>query len=110
MIELQGNTLTIDEVIRAARHREAVSIAEESLSRMKLSRNKVEQALHSEIAVYALNTGVGLLANVRLEKASIEQMQLNLVRSHCCGVGEPLSEDVVRAMMLIRANVLAQGL
>ena len=109
MIQLQGNTLTIDEVIRIARHREAVSIAEESLSRMKLSRNKVEHALHSETAVYALNTGVGLLANVRLEKASIEQMQLNLVRSHCCGVGNPLSEDVVRAMMLVRANAMTHN-
>jgi histidine ammonia-lyase len=110
MIKLQGNRLTIDEVIRVARHREAVSITEESLSRMNLSRDKVEQALHSETTVYALNTGVGLLANVRLEKASIEQMQLNLVRSHCCGVGNPLPEDVVRAMMLIRANILAMGL
>src|SRR5579871_3304517 len=110
MIQLQGNALTIDEVIRVARYREAVSIAEDSLVRMDLSRDKVERALHSETAVYALNTGVGLLANVRLEKSSIEQMQLNLVRSHCCGVGDPLPEDVVRAMMLIRANILAMGL
>ncbi|XWK70184.1 aromatic amino acid lyase [Tunturiibacter gelidiferens] len=77
---------------------------------MKISRGKVEEALQSQTAVYALNTGVGLLANVRLEADGIEQMQLNLVRSHCCGVGEPLPEDVVRAMMLIRANILAMGL
>ncbi len=110
MTELQGNTLSLDEVVRVARGGEAVSITEASLSRMKISRSKVEQALHGEKAVYALNTGVGLLANVRLEEASIEQMQLNLVRSHCCGVGDPLPEDVVRAMMLIRANILAMGL
>jgi histidine ammonia-lyase len=77
---------------------------------MRLSREKVERALHGDAAVYALNTGVGLLANVRLEASEIEQMQLNLVRSHCCGVGDPLPSEVVRAMMLIRANILAMGL
>jgi histidine ammonia-lyase len=60
--------------------------------------------------VYALNTGVGLLANIRLEDDEIDGMQVNLVRSHCCGVGEPLPRGVVRGMMLIRANVLAKGL
>src|ERR1700722_3028262 len=110
MVELHGHTLTLDEVIRVARGGEAVSISEASVSEMKKSRGKVEQALRSETAVYALNTGVGLLANTRLEEAGIEKMQLNLVRSHCCGVGAPLSNDVVRAMMLIRANILAKGL
>jgi histidine ammonia-lyase len=60
--------------------------------------------------VYALNTGVGLLANIRLDETEIEAMQVNLIRSHCCGVGSPLSTSVVRGMMLIRANVLAKGL
>jgi histidine ammonia-lyase len=60
--------------------------------------------------VYALNTGVGLLANIRLEDHEIEEMQVNLIRSHCCGVGAPLATPVVRGMMLIRANVLAKGL
>jgi histidine ammonia-lyase len=59
--------------------------------------------------VYALNTGVGLLANIRLDEADIEAMQVNLIRSHCCGVGPPLATAVVRGMMLIRANVLAKG-
>ena len=110
MVELDGRSLTIDEVVRVARGGESASIAGRALGRMKISRGKVEDALRGETAVYALNTGVGLLANVRLEADGIEQMQLNLVRSHCCGVGEPLAEDVVRAMMLIRANILAMGL
>jgi histidine ammonia-lyase len=62
------------------------------------------------LPVYALNTGVGLLANIRLDETEIEAMQVNLIRSHCCGVGSPLSRSVVRGMMLIRANVLAKGL
>src|SRR3984957_3998915 len=110
MVELNGRSLSIDEVVRVARGGESASIAGSALGRMKVSRGKVEEALRGETAVYALNTGVGLLANVRLEADGIEQMQLNLVRSHCCGVGEPLAEDVVRAMMLIRANILAMGL
>jgi histidine ammonia-lyase len=110
MVQLRGDSLTSSEVIRIARNGERVSIAEASLNRMKASRAKVDQALHGDKAVYALNTGVGLLANVRLDMADIEQMQLNLVRSHCCGVGDPLPTDVVRAMMLIRANILAMGL
>src|SRR6202453_3152768 len=110
MVQLYGNTLTIEEVVRVARGAEIVTLSESSLTRMRASRSQVEQALLGQGAVYALNTGVGLLANVRLEEASIEQMQVNLVRSHCCGVGDPLPADVVRAMMLIRANVLAQGL
>jgi histidine ammonia-lyase len=110
MVELRGNTLTIDEVIRVARGSERVDITEEALARMTVSRSKVEEALQGEKAVYALNTGVGLLANVRLEANGIQQMQLNLVRSHCCGVGDPLPPEVVRAMMLIRGNILAMGL
>ncbi len=102
--------MTLDEVVRVARGGERVEIADSALERMALSRNKVETALQGEAAVYALNTGVGLLANVRLKLDEIDQMQLNLVRSHCCGVGEPLPVDVVRAMMLIRANILAMGL
>lgn len=93
-----------------ARGGERVEISGSALERMARSRDKVEEALQGEAAVYALNTGVGLLANVRLKLDEIDQMQLNLVRSHCCGVGEPLPEDVVRAMMLIRANILAMGL
>src|ERR1700733_11820667 len=110
MVELYGNKLTIEEVVRVARDGETVTLSESSLAQMTASRSKVEQALRGQGAVYALNTGVGLLANVRLEEESIEQMQLNLVRSHCCGVGDPLPADVVRAMMLIRANGVAQRL
>jgi histidine ammonia-lyase len=110
MIQLYGNKLTIKEVVQVARGGHKVTVAEASLALMSASRSKVEQALGGQKAVYALNTGVGLLANVRLEAGSIEQMQLNLVRSHCCGVGDPLPTEVVRAMMLIRANILAMGL
>jgi len=110
MVQLHGNSLTFSEVVRVARGGEKVSVAADALSRMKASREKVDQALLGDKAVYALNTGVGLLSNVRLKTSDISQMQENLVRSHCCGVGDPLPTDVVRAMMLIRANIVALGL
>ena len=110
MVQLRGDCLNLSEVVRVARGGEKVSVAESALNKMRASRKKVDQALHGDKAVYALNTGVGLLANVRLEASDIEQMQENLVRSHCCGVGDPLPSDVVRAMMLIRANIVALGL
>ncbi|MGA8940199.1 MAG: histidine ammonia-lyase [Acidobacteriaceae bacterium] len=110
MITLDGASLSVDDVVAVAEGRERVSIASEALARMQGSRDLVEGAMRGTKPVYALNTGVGLLANIRLKDHEIERMQVNLIRSHCCGVGEPLPRAVVRGMMLIRANVLAKGL
>ena len=110
MITLDGASLTIEDVVAVAEGRERVGIAVEALSRMQRSRDRVEGAMRGTKPVYALNTGVGLLANIRLEDHEVEVMQVNLIRSHCCGMGAPLPVNVVRGMMLIRANVLAKGL
>ena len=110
MIYLDGSSLTLEDVSAIAEGTERVQIAPAARHRMQASRNNVETAMRSTTPVYALNTGVGLLANIRLDEADIEAMQVNLIRSHCCGVGAPLSTSVVRGMMLIRANVLAKGL
>jgi len=110
MIDLDGCSLTIDDVVAVAEGGETVRIAPAALLRMESSRRRVDAAMIGTAPVYALNTGVGLLANIRLDETEIEAMQVNLIRSHCCGVGSPLSASVVRGMMLIRANVLAKGL
>ncbi len=110
MIALDGASLKIEEVVAVAEGRATVRIAAGALERMERSRDRVEVAMRGTKPVYALNTGVGLLANIRLEDDEIEAMQVNLIRSHCCGVGAPLPVTVVRGMMLIRANVLAKGL
>jgi histidine ammonia-lyase len=110
MIDLDGCSLTLENVVAAAEGFEHVQIAPTALVRMHASRRKVEVAMRGASPVYALNTGVGLLANIRLDESEIETMQVNLIRSHCCGVGAPLATSVVRGMMLIRANVLAKGL
>src|ERR1700736_983827 len=110
MIHLDGSSLTLEDVVAVAEGAECVQISSSALLRMQASRHRVDTAMADTLPVYALNTGVGLLANIRLNENEIEAMQVNLIRSHCCGVGSPLSTSVVRGMMLIRANVLAKGL
>src|SRR5437763_8405115 len=110
MIDLDGCSLTIDDVVAVAERGERVRIAPAALLGMEASRRRVDAAMNGTAPVYALNTGVGLLANIPLDENEIEAMQVNLIRSHCCGVGSPLPTSVVRGMMLIRANVLAKGL
>jgi histidine ammonia-lyase len=110
MVILNGNGLTVEDVVNVANCQERVQISPKAIAEMVASRESVEKALNSSQPVYALNTGVGLLANVRLNEDELERMQINLVRSHCTGIGEPLPDNAVRGMMLIRANVLAKGL
>jgi histidine ammonia-lyase len=109
MVELNGERLTVEEVISIAEGRDTAGIAAEAIERMRHSRGVVERLAAGETPVYGVNTGVGLLADVRVPPADLEQLQRNVVRSHAAGAGEPLSREEVRAMMLIRANVLAKG-
>jgi histidine ammonia-lyase len=76
---------------------------------MEVSRALIDRLAAGDDPIYAVNTGVGLLANVRIPRDELDQLQRNVIRSHCVGVGEPLSREAVRAMILIRANVLAKG-
>jgi histidine ammonia-lyase len=109
MVVLDGDHLSIEDVISVASGDDAVSLAPQSVERMLRSRAVVERLAAADAPVYGVNTGVGLLADVRVPQADLEQLQRNVIRSHAAGVGEPLARDEVRAMMLIRANVLAKG-
>jgi histidine ammonia-lyase len=109
MVVLDGSHLSLDEVRRVAAEDEPVALPLDAVSGMQRSRAVVEKLAAGEDAVYAVNTGVGLLADVRVPAEDLEQLQRNVIRSHACGVGPPLARDEVRAMMLIRANVLAKG-
>jgi histidine ammonia-lyase len=109
VILLDGQSLTIEHVCAVAEGRGQPEIAPDSLAAMAASRSVVER-LAEERALYGVNTGVGALAGVRIPPGDLEQMQRNVIRSHAAGVGEPMSVEEVRAMMLIRANVLARGL
>ena len=108
-IQLDGESLTIEAVFEAAERNAPVSLAPSAVERMQTSREPVDRLAAGDAPVYGVNTGVGLLADIRIERDELDQLQLNVVRSHASGVGSPLARDVVRAMMLIRANVLAKG-
>ncbi len=97
------------QVSAVARKGEPAEIAPHAVDAMRRSRAVVERLAAGDAPVYAVNTGVGLLADVRVPPADLETLQRNVVRSHAVGVGEPMGRAETRAMMLIRANVLAKG-
>ncbi|MCH6547907.1 MAG: histidine ammonia-lyase [Gemmatimonadetes bacterium] len=105
-IVLDGESLTVEHVVAVARHSATVSIREEALDRLAESRKVVEAAAASDRAVYGINTGFGKLASVKIDSDQLHALQRNLILSHASGVGDPLPRDVVRAMMLIKANSL----
>ncbi len=108
-ITLDGHSLSIADVVAVARHATPVAIAPQALANVGASRRAVESAVARGDTIYGVNTGFGKLAHVRIKPDQARDLQLNLIRSHASGVGEPLPVDAVRAMMLLRANVLLRG-
>src|SRR6267378_2085894 len=109
-VALSGNNLTFSQLYDVALRGETVSLAPAAIERMNASRAVVDRLVASGAAAYGINTGFGKLASVRISTEQVRQLQVNLVRSHACGLGVPLSEAETRAMMLLRANALAKGL
>ncbi len=109
-MELSGNILTLEQIADVAIRGERVTISPAVRARISASRELIEQIVARGSVVYGVNTGFGKLSDVRVPQEELRQLQLNLVRSHACGIGTPLSEPEVRAMMLLRANVLTLGL
>jgi histidine ammonia-lyase len=109
-VVLTGNDLTFSQLYAVAAQHAAVSLATEAVTRMNASRAVVERLVASGKTAYGINTGFGKLASVRISTEQVRQLQINLVRSHACGVGTPLHETETRAMILLRANALAKGL
>jgi len=108
-VELNGHALTLEQIAAVAIDGDNVAISPATGPRVVASRKLIEQIVGRDEVVYGVNTGFGKLSDVRIAQDDLRQLQLNLVRSHACGIGEPLSEPEVRAMMLLRANVLALG-
>ncbi|HYL65346.1 MAG TPA: histidine ammonia-lyase [Candidatus Methylomirabilis sp.] len=109
-IALTGNDLTFDQLHRVALEGAAVSVSPQATERMNASRAVVDQLVASGTTAYGINTGFGKLASVRISAEQVRDLQVNLVRSHACGVGAPLAGAETRAMVLLRANALAKGL
>lgn len=103
------HSLTVSDVARVARDGVRVELGPACFERVRRSRRFIEEWLASGRTAYGVNTGFGSLASVRISPRDISDLQRNLVRSHCAGVGEPMPEEKVRAMLLLRASALAQG-
>jgi histidine ammonia-lyase len=108
-IILSGETLTIEEVVKVARGREHVQISDSARSKMERSRAFVDKLVSENRVVYGVTTGFGQFKNVAISPEQTATLQANLIRSHATGVGAPLSEDVVRASIVIRINSLLRG-
>src|SRR6476620_4494765 len=108
-MELKGEQISLVQLAAVAVSGEAVRISAAARPRILASRKLIEQIIARDAVVYGVTTGFGKLSEVRIPRDELRQLQLNLVRSHACGIGNPLSEPEVRAMMLLRANVLALG-
>ena len=109
MIRLGETRLTLDDVVEVARGAGAVELSGAARARMAESRAAVERAVREGRTVYGITTGFGELKDQRIAPEDTQQLQVNLIRSHCAGVGPAAPRDVVRAMLLLRAASLAHG-
>ena len=108
-LHINGNELTLEAVREVAVDRRAVLLAPDAREIVNQARAVVDEIVTSNKLAYAITTGVGKLSDVRIAGNQIRELQVNLVRSHAVGVGEPLPVAETRAMMLLRANSLAKG-
>ncbi len=109
-MQLNGQPLALSDIAAVALGDTVVEVSPSAHPRVLASRKVIEDIIGRDAVVYGVNTGFGKLADVRIQPDELRELQLNLVRSHACGIGDPLSEPEVRAMMLLRANVLVLGL
>ncbi|KAB8029803.1 histidine ammonia-lyase [Fluviispira multicolorata] len=108
-IVLGSDNLTLENLIKISRNDVKIDLFEDSLKRVEAARNCVEERLESGGTYYGINTGFGALANVKIPSDKLDELQINLIRSHACGVGEPLAEDIVRATLVLRIMNILKG-
>lgn len=109
MIELTGETLTLAQMKRLLNDNEKVYLNKEALEKVQKSRQAVEKIVRENRTVYGINTGFGKFSDVKIDEKDTRVLQLHLIRSHACGVGDPFSEKVSRAMLILRLNALLKG-
>jgi len=109
MITLKGSNLTLKNFIQVVRQKEAVTIDEQAVDRIETSRDVVNDIVKDKRVVYGINTGFGKLSDVSINSEKLDQLQLNLLRSHACGTGNIFDEEIVRGMLLLRINALLKG-
>ena len=109
MLIIDGASLSLDDIVTVANGNDPVALSSDARVRIDRARAVVDAKAASDDAVYGVNTGFGSFAEVRIDADALDALQINLLRSHAAGVGPPLPAATVRAMMLLRANVLARG-
>jgi histidine ammonia-lyase len=108
-LKLNGDTLTFDELREVVYEQRPVLLAPDARQKVDAARKVVDKLVRENRVAYAITTGVGKLSDVHIDPAQNRQLQVNLIRSHSAGVGEPLTQEETRAMMLLRANSLTKG-
>ena len=106
---IDGNSLTLKDIIHVARSSAEVQLTDAAVQLVKKSREVVDEFVREEKVVYGITTGFGKFSDVVISKDETRDLQKNLIISHACGVGNPFPEEVVRAIMLLRANALSKG-
>lgn len=106
---LDGERLTFEQINKVVIEKEQVQLSSNAIQKVAASRDLVEDSIKQGKVIYGVNTGFGKLSDVQINNDSLEELQYYLLRSHAAGVGEPFSEDISRAMLLLRANALAKG-
>ena len=108
-VVVTGDALGIDDVVAVAREGRSARLAPSVEARMAPARTVVESLVASDTVAYGITTGFGALASTRVSPDQAAELQVNLLRSHAAGVGGPVPDDLVRAMLLLRARTLSQG-
>src|SRR5512145_493458 len=104
VISLDGASLRLEDVERVSLRKAKVRLAPVARRRMSRARQVIESLARGREAIYGVNTGFGRLKDARISPAKLDALQANLIRSHCAGVGKPLEDAAVRALLLLRAN------
>jgi histidine ammonia-lyase len=110
MVTLTGNTLSMEEIKRILHDNEPVEACPLSMKKVDDSRKAVEEIVASGKVIYGITTGFGKFSDVFISRDDVETLQINLIRSHACGIGEPFPETISRLMLILRANALLKGL
>ena len=108
-IELTGQNVTIEQVWTVANGGTKVALAKRAREKMQKSRDYIEKRILAGEVMYGVNTGFGSFSSVRISDSQIEELQRNLIRSHCVGIGDPFTANQTKAIMFLRANALANG-
>jgi histidine ammonia-lyase len=109
VLQLDGQSVTLETAWAVSQRRATVVLAESARAKMQTSRAYVEKRVAAGEVIYGVNTGFGAFSSVRISDSEIEQLQRNLIRSHSCGIGAPFTVEETRAIMFLRANALANG-